>query len=198
MDSYFHRSSPPGTWKRRLKRGDILLIQGMHFKVVVGEDMLDYIEEFEGENDQSDDEYELDSPKKTDDNIDRVKTPQQTSVKKLLSRSQSAVNEPNSQPHDDQLPESTETSVDNMISSVDRTLKKGYTMLPLRSASRGITHRMGEVGLDHIKLDRSWLFEDVEYLSVYRIAKKPFYSDPFFQVRCVSVFSHSKSYYTVA
>lgn len=58
-------------------------------------------------------------------------------------------------------------------------------MLPLlRSPSRGggISHRFGEVGLDHIKLDRIWLFEDVEHLNVYRIAKKPVYSDPFFQV----------------
>ena len=58
-------------------------------------------------------------------------------------------------------------------------------MLPLlRSASRGggISHRIGEVGLDHIKLDRVWLFEDIEHLHVHRVTKKPIYSDPIFQV----------------
>lgn len=168
-----------------MKPGDTLLIQGMHFKVVVGEDILDIIEEFEGENDQSDDEYEDESSKKPDEERvrtpkpgeERVKTPKPGSAKSRTATEPPIVNHP-----EGQLPESTETSIDEMISNVERTLKKGYTMLPLRSTSRGVTHRVGEVGLDHIKLDRTWLFDDVEYLGVYRVAKKPFYSEPFFQV----------------
>ena len=34
----------------------------------------------------------------------------------------------------------------------------------------------GERGEDHIKLDRTWLFEDVPYMSIYRVAQKPLHT----------------------
>jgi hypothetical protein len=38
------------------------------------------------------------------------------------------------------------------------------------------------VGLDHIKLDRAWLFDDIECVNVHRVSKKPSYAQPFFEV----------------
>lgn len=65
-------------------------------------------------------------------------------------------------------------------------------MLPLlRSASRGggVVHKMGEITVEHIKLDRVWLFEDMEAQDIFKVARKPFYSDPVFRVGfCVWVF----------
>lgn len=189
-DPYFNRNSPPGSWKRKLKEGDVLLIRGMHFKVVVGEDILDIIEEFEGENDQSDDEYEVDTNATpvvtaTADNKGQKEAISRKSSK--LSGIKSSTSMPaeakQQLPLDDQSLEGEQVAPANpLYGNIGRPLRKAYTMLPLRSSSRVVTHRLGEVSLDHIKLDRTWLFDDIENLSVYKIAKKPFYSQPVFQV----------------
>ena len=59
----------------------------MHFKVVVGEDMIDIIDEFEGENENSDDEYEEGGEEKKDDII--VPEPSLKSVKAFTMKSKS-------------------------------------------------------------------------------------------------------------
>lgn len=38
--------------------------------------------------------------------------------------------------------------------------------------------RRGIRGEDHVKLDRIWLFEDVPFVSVNRVAQKPFHTNP--------------------
>jgi hypothetical protein len=196
----------------------VLLIQGMHFKIVVGEDILDIIEEFEGENDQSDDEYEVETSAPVSTSAaasssssaavrgrergaapgtapgDAAGVSRKSS--KPISKSHSALKSSKSLPSpapalapvdslDDQSLEGevvATTEAASLGADVNRSLKKGYTMLPLRSSSRVVTHRLGEVTLDHIKLDRTWLFDDIENLSVYRIAKKPIHSQALFQV----------------
>jgi hypothetical protein len=203
-----------------LKSGDVLLIQGMHFKIVVGEDILDIIEEFEGENDQSDDEYE--SPDKGNHDHDhdhehekereglkrtatrplQQQQPHQQPLKskstsKVVSKSESMSKSqslrPSAKDAQQQQPEAAaavavaDTDLDSVDSFVfdkktGQSLRKAYTMLPLRSASRGVIHHVGDVGPDHIKLDRVWLFDDAECVDVHRVSKKPSYAQPFFEV----------------
>jgi hypothetical protein len=194
------------------------LIQGMHFKVVVGEDILDIIEEFEGENDQSDDEYETRNDQEEEGKEkekDKVQNKEKESLKrtatrpqplksntKVVSKSESiqksqskkqSVKESQQKQETEHSPGEVEgeaeadvdlESVESIVfdKKTGQSLRKAYTMLPLRSASRGVIHRVGEVGLDHIKLDRAWLFDDIEYVNVHRVSKKPSYAQPFFEV----------------
>jgi hypothetical protein len=181
------------------------LIRGMHFKVVVGEDILDIIEEFEGENDQSDDEYEVETPAAPasaattpaparmntagPDGLSRKSSKpipnSHSAIKSIPAQAKQQQEDLDDQSLEGEFAATPDPLADNVGLSLGggaRSFKKAYTMLPLRSSSRVVTHRLGEVTLDHIKLDRTWLFDDAENLPVHKVAKKPIYSQPFFQV----------------